>query len=61
MSLLLVLVVNYPRGGVGKIAEKLVTGLEQLGGEIKYQVRVTMDQYLNVSCGGYWECLSIAL
>ena len=33
--------VNYPQGGVGKIAEKLVTGLKQFGGEIQYQARVT--------------------
>jgi prolycopene isomerase len=33
--------VNYPKGGVGKIAQKLVTGLEQFGGKIKYQARVT--------------------
>ncbi|MEC4983196.1 MAG: carotene isomerase [Oscillatoria sp. PMC 1068.18] len=33
--------INYPQGGVGKIAQKLVTGLEKAGGEIKYQARVT--------------------
>lgn len=33
--------VNYPQGGVGKIAEKLVTGLEKAGGKIQYQARVT--------------------
>ena len=33
--------INYPKGGVGKIAEKLVTGLEKAGGEIRYQSRVT--------------------
>ncbi|MTJ14060.1 carotene isomerase [Anabaena sp. UHCC 0187] len=33
--------VNYPRGGVGQIAEKLVTGLEQFGGKIQYKARVT--------------------
>ena len=33
--------VNYPQGGVGKIAEKLVTGLERAGGKIQYQARVT--------------------
>jgi len=32
--------VNYPRGGVGQIAQKLVQGLEKVGGEIKYQARV---------------------
>ncbi len=33
--------INYPLGGVGKIAEALVTGLEKAGGEIRYQARVT--------------------
>jgi prolycopene isomerase len=33
--------VNYPKGGVGQIAQKLVEGLIQAGGNIKYQARVT--------------------
>ncbi|MCA2654318.1 carotenoid isomerase [Microcystis sp. M061S2] len=33
--------INYPRGGVGQIALKLVEGLEKAGGEIQYQARVT--------------------
>jgi prolycopene isomerase len=33
--------VNYPKGGVGKIAEKLVEGLKTVGGKIAYQARVT--------------------
>ncbi|WP_269086267.1 carotenoid isomerase [Trichormus sp. NMC-1] len=33
--------VNYPQGGVGKIAQKLVEGLEKSGGKIQYQARVT--------------------
>ncbi len=33
--------VNYPKGGVGQIAQKLVEGLEQAGGKIQYQARVT--------------------
>lgn len=33
--------VNYPKGGVGKIAEALVTGLISHGGEIRYRARVT--------------------
>jgi prolycopene isomerase len=33
--------VNYPKGGVGKIAQTLVAGLEKAGGKIKYQARVT--------------------
>jgi prolycopene isomerase len=33
--------INYPKGGVGKIAEKLVEGLEKAGGEIQYKSRVT--------------------
>lgn len=33
--------INYPRGGVGEIAETLVTGLEKFHGHIRYQVRVT--------------------
>jgi prolycopene isomerase len=33
--------INYPRGGVGTIAEKLVAGLERHGGSIRYRARVT--------------------
>ena len=33
--------INYPKGGVGQIAQKLVDGLEKAEGEIKYQARVT--------------------
>ncbi|MDF5725508.1 MAG: carotene isomerase [Rhizonema sp. PD37] len=33
--------VNYPKGGVGQIAQKLVEGLVQYGGLIQYQARVT--------------------
>ena len=33
--------INYPKGGVGQIAQKLVAGLEKAGGEIHYQSRVT--------------------
>tara|TARA_Y100001933_G_scaffold265121_1_gene335518 strand:+ start:795 stop:2336 length:1542 start_codon:yes stop_codon:yes gene_type:complete len=33
--------INYPKGGVGKIAEKLVSGLEKFGGQIKYNANVT--------------------
>ncbi|WP_413744047.1 carotenoid isomerase [Synechococcus sp. MIT S9451] len=33
--------INYPKGGVGVIAEKLVTGLEAHGGSIRYSTRVT--------------------
>ena len=33
--------INYPKGGVGVIAEKLVAGLEANGGEIRYKHRVT--------------------
>ncbi|CAK6698712.1 carotenoid isomerase [Synechococcus sp. CCY9201] len=33
--------INYPRGGVGMIAEKLVAGLERHGGAIRYKARVT--------------------
>ena len=33
--------INYPKGGVGVIAEKLVKGLERHGGEIRYKARVT--------------------
>ena len=33
--------INYPKGGVGVIAEKLVVGLESHGGAIRYQARVT--------------------
>ena len=32
--------VNYPKGGVGRIAEALATGLEAAGGHIQYQSRV---------------------
>jgi prolycopene isomerase len=33
--------INYPKGGVGQIALKLVEGLEKYGGEIQYGARVT--------------------
>ena len=33
--------INYPKGGVGQIAAKLVEGLEQAGGQIQYKARVT--------------------
>ncbi|WP_110988170.1 carotenoid isomerase [Acaryochloris thomasi] len=33
--------VNYPRGGVGQIAQKLVAGLEAAGSTIRYKARVT--------------------
>ena len=33
--------INYPKGGVGVIAEKLVSGLERHGGSIRFQARVT--------------------
>ena len=33
--------INYPKGGVGVIASKLVAGLESLGGSIRYKSRVT--------------------
>ena len=33
--------INYPKGGVGVIAEKLVAGLERHGGRIRYRARVT--------------------
>jgi len=32
--------INYPKGGVGKIAEKLVSGLEKLGSQIRYKSNV---------------------
>ena len=32
--------INYPQGGVGEIAQKLVLGLEKMGGEIQYKARV---------------------
>ena len=33
--------INYPKGGVGIIAEKLVKGIEDFGGEIRYNSRVS--------------------
>ncbi|MEM9544214.1 MAG: carotenoid isomerase [Cyanobacteria bacterium P01_E01_bin.42] len=33
--------INYPKGGVGQIALKLVEGLEKKGGRIQYKARVT--------------------
>ena len=33
--------INYPKGGVGQIAQKLADGLVSAGGEIKYKARVT--------------------
>ncbi len=32
--------INYPKGGVGQIAQKLVEGLEKAGSEIQYRARV---------------------
>ena len=32
--------INYPKGGVGQIAQKLVEGLEKAGGKIQYKARV---------------------
>ena len=32
--------INYPKGGVGKIAEKLVSGIERLGSKIRYKANV---------------------
>ncbi|MBD2253210.1 carotenoid isomerase [Nostoc parmelioides] len=32
--------VNYPKGGVGQIAQKLAEGLEKVGGQIRYQAKV---------------------
>ncbi len=33
--------INYPKGGVGMIAEKLVSGIEKLGSKIRYKAKVT--------------------
>ena len=33
--------INYPKGGVGIIAEKLVSGIEKLGSKIRYRSNVT--------------------
>ncbi|PSB17718.1 carotene isomerase [Phormidesmis priestleyi ULC007] len=33
--------INYPKGGVGQIAQKLVEGLEKAGSRIQYKARVT--------------------
>ena len=33
--------INYPKGGVGTIAEKLVSGMEKLGSKIRYKANVT--------------------
>ncbi len=33
--------INYPKGGVGKIAEKLVSGIEKFGSKIRYKANVT--------------------
>jgi len=32
--------INYPKGGVGQIAQKLVEGFEKAGGQIQYKARV---------------------
>jgi prolycopene isomerase len=32
--------INYPKGGVGQIAQKLAEGLENAGGKIRYKARV---------------------
>ncbi|NET04526.1 MAG: carotene isomerase [Symploca sp. SIO2B6] len=33
--------INYPKGGVGQIAQRLVEGLQQAGSQIQYKARVT--------------------
>jgi len=33
--------INYPKGGVGIIAEKLVKGIEKLGSKVRYKANVT--------------------
>jgi len=33
--------INYPKGGVGKIAEKFVSGIEKLGGKVRFKANVT--------------------
>jgi prolycopene isomerase len=33
--------INYPKGGVGQIAQRLADGLEKAGGQIRYKSRVT--------------------
>ncbi|MEM7772689.1 MAG: carotenoid isomerase [Cyanobacteria bacterium P01_A01_bin.37] len=33
--------INYPKGGVGQIAQKLAAGLEKAGSDIRYRARVT--------------------
>ena len=33
--------INYPKGGVGKIAEKLVSGIERLGSKVRYRANAT--------------------
>ena len=33
--------INYPKGGVGTIAEKLVSVMEKLGSKIRYKANVT--------------------
>ncbi|GAB4381971.1 MAG: carotene isomerase [Elainellaceae cyanobacterium] len=33
--------INYPKGGVGQIAQKLAEGLEKAGSQIRYKARVT--------------------
>ena len=32
--------INYPKGGVGVISEKLVIGIENYGGKIRYKAEV---------------------
>ena len=34
--------INYPRGGVGRIAELLVEGLQERGSYIEYKANVTL-------------------
>ena len=44
--------INYPRGGVGVIAEKLVAGLESHGGAIRYKARVSQVLLVNNTAVG---------
>ena len=58
--------INYPKGGVGKIAEKLVSGIEKLGSKVRYKTNVTeiilknsnfrFAEFMKVSTLGRTQC-----
>ncbi|CAI5985545.1 unnamed protein product [Closterium sp. NIES-65] len=52
--------INYPRGGVGRIAQELVAGLQERGGEVWYKANVTQllfDHHGRAVSAGLESCV----